>query len=357
MDCEPAHTRPFPSSHRVSSQSGFLIIVTIVMTVMVLLGSLYVLVYFQAEEDKNTAIAPKIAVVLGLALSCLLVLTLPLDVANRSTMSGLDMETLWQAEYVVIAIMAIGVVPFLIFYYEAEDPEGRSYQWWTAMKYEFVTVVVALTCVLLAWLLAGYAEVPIVDYTYEGSLLDAAAPSDVPSADRALTRAEHVLKVSVTPVTWIMALLSFVGWFFLVLFGGIGMAALPMDLLVDYTTRPQSIDLQVRRALVALSIESCGNLYTARLCSRRRSTQSRRCCSTSARSSCSTSPRPSGPTATVRAAARGGCSTTSSSKQSTSWRRTGKRSRWRTSSVVSVAGLEPRTHRRILGPSLIHFLG
>jgi len=66
----------------------------------------------------------------------------------------------------------------------------------------------------------------------------------VPSADRALTRAEHVLKVSVTPVTWIMALLSFVGWFFLVLFGGIGMAALPMDLLVDYTTRPQSIDLQ-----------------------------------------------------------------------------------------------------------------
>ena len=106
-----------------------------------------VLVYFQAEEDKNTAIAPKIAVVLGLALSCLLVLTLPLDVANRSTMSGLDMETLWQArssltnsashgdlpctalppgqaEYVVIAIMAIGVVPFLIFYYEAEDPHA-----------------------------------------------------------------------------------------------------------------------------------------------------------------------------------------------------------------------------------------
>ena len=40
MDCEPAHTRPFPFSHRVSSQSGFLIIVTIVMTVMVLLGSL-----------------------------------------------------------------------------------------------------------------------------------------------------------------------------------------------------------------------------------------------------------------------------------------------------------------------------
>jgi len=45
-------------------------------------------------------------------------------------------------------------------------------------------------------------------------------------------------------VTWIMALISFVGWFLFVLFGGIGMAALPMDLLVDFTTRPVSIDLQ-----------------------------------------------------------------------------------------------------------------
>ena len=136
----------------------FLIIVIIVVTVMVMLGSLYVLVYFQAEEDKNTAIAPKVAVVLGLSLSCLLVLTLPLDVANRSTASGLDMETLWQVEYMLVAIMAVGVVPFLIFYYEAEDPESRQYQWWTALKYEALTVGVCVTLMIIGWLVWGYAE-------------------------------------------------------------------------------------------------------------------------------------------------------------------------------------------------------
>jgi LMBR1 domain-containing protein 1 len=220
----------------------FLIIVCIVMTVMVLLGSLYVLVYFQAEEDKNTAYAPKIAVVVGLTMACLLVLMLPLDVANRSTASGMDMETLWQVAYMVVAIMAIVVVPFLIFYYEAEDPESRNYQWWTAIKYEALTLAIALTCVIVAWLLAGYAEVPIVNYTYNGSLAELDA--DTKPSDASIFSSEEVLKVSVTPVTWIMALLSFVGWFLFVLFGGIGMAALPMDLLVDFTNKPVGIDLQ-----------------------------------------------------------------------------------------------------------------
>ena len=248
----------------------FLIIVVIVVTVMVMLGSLYVLVYFQAEEDKNTAIAPKVAVVIGLSLSCLLVLTLPLDVANRSTASGMDMETLWQVEYMLssdphphptgtlaptlaltliptltpaliqtqtltrtrtlwqveymlVAIMAIGVVPFLIFFYEAEDPESRQCQWWTACKYEAVTVGVCVAFVLLGWLLWGYAEVPVVDYTYNGMLLDATTEAICPAEecpDVSIGRIHQVLKVSVTPVTWIMALISFVGWFLFVLFGG-----------------------------------------------------------------------------------------------------------------------------------------
>lgn len=60
------------------------------------LGCADTLVYFQSEEDRNTAYAPKVAVVLGLTLTCLLVLMLPLDVANRNGNGGLEMEMLWQ---------------------------------------------------------------------------------------------------------------------------------------------------------------------------------------------------------------------------------------------------------------------
>jgi len=41
-----------------------------------------------------------------------------------------------------------------------------------------------------------------------------------------------------------MAMISFLGWFFFVVFGGIGIAALPLDLLNDYANRPQRIDLE-----------------------------------------------------------------------------------------------------------------
>jgi hypothetical protein len=36
-----------------------------------------------------------------------------------------------------------------------------------------------------------------------------------------------------------MGLLAFIGWFFFMLFVGVGFMALPMDLLNDYRTRPK----------------------------------------------------------------------------------------------------------------------
>lgn len=35
-----------------------------------------------------------------------------------------------------------------------------------------------------------------------------------------------------------MALLSFIGWIFLVFFGGLGFSALPLDLILEYVNRP-----------------------------------------------------------------------------------------------------------------------
>mmetsp|Transcript_34075 Transcript_34075/g.79814 ORF Transcript_34075/g.79814 Transcript_34075/m.79814 type:complete len:474 (-) Transcript_34075:219-1640(-) len=220
----------------------YLIIVTVVISVMILLGSLYVLVYYQAEEDRNTAYAPKVAVVIGLALSALVVLLLPLDVANRTSDGGLNMNFLYEFMYMAIFGMAVVILPYLIFYYEAEDPESIEYQWWTALKYEFVTVAVAATTISIMWVFLGYAEVPVQQYHFNQTLLasdegcsQAACPSSGVAGE---------FKISVTPVVYIMALSAFIGWFLLVLFGGVGFAAIPADLMMAYSTRPQSIDLQ-----------------------------------------------------------------------------------------------------------------
>lgn len=203
------------------------------------------LVYFQSEEDRNTAWAPKIAVVLGLTLTCLLVLMLPLDVANRSSAGGLPMDILWQILYILVAVMCIGVVPFLMFYYEAWDPEGKDWQLWTAVKYEACTIVVVAATLGLMWLFLGYADVPIDDLSYNAtSLLPASASASCYSSYCATASKASSLRVSVTIPVYIVALVAFLGWFLFVLFAGVGLVALPMDLLTEYATRPQPIDLE-----------------------------------------------------------------------------------------------------------------
>jgi LMBR1 domain-containing protein 1 len=209
-------------------------------------------VYFQAEEDRNTAWMPKIAVVLGLTLAALVVLLPPLDVANRSSGGELDVSLLYQVMFVAIAVIVVVVIPFLIFYYEAEDPESARGQLCWAIVYETVTLASAATVLVVMWIFLGRAQIPVTQYVYAGPLLDATA--ETPAAGCGVSSGcvpgeSSFYEIGVTPVVYIMALSSFVGWFFLALFGGIGMAALPLDLMLAYKSRPQSITPQVSRSL------------------------------------------------------------------------------------------------------------
>jgi len=230
----------------------FLIAVIVIMTFMIMLAAVYTLVYFSSDDDVNTAYAPKIVVVFGLTLTALLVLMLPLDVANRASDGGLPMEELWLFMYITVAAMCIVIVPFMMFYYEAWDPEGRNWQVWTAIKYEVVTVVVVGTTLVLMWLFLGYAEVPIEVYAYNETwnetqlLMPASMPIECAAAGQhCVTEAESTsLRISVTIAVYIVALTAFLGWFLFTAFVGVGLVSLPMDLLRDYARRPQPLNLE-----------------------------------------------------------------------------------------------------------------
>ncbi len=45
-------------------------------------------------------------------------------------------------------------------------------------------------------------------------------------------------------IVYMIALVSFVGWFLFVIFGGVGLAALPMDLITAFTTRPKPMSAE-----------------------------------------------------------------------------------------------------------------
>lgn len=66
----------------------FLILATSITFLILVVVSVYFIVYYQHPDDRNEAWFPKLAVLLGLVLAGATVLLLPLDVANGEGYPG-----------------------------------------------------------------------------------------------------------------------------------------------------------------------------------------------------------------------------------------------------------------------------
>ena len=108
----------------------FLIIVAVVVSVLAVGVALYILIAYQHPEDKNQAWLPKGVVILGVSLAIWTVLLFPLDVGNRAACKAgiashcsfaIPTLQLWYACYIGILVMVTIVIPFAIFYYEADS--------------------------------------------------------------------------------------------------------------------------------------------------------------------------------------------------------------------------------------------
>mmetsp|Transcript_22862 Transcript_22862/g.37625 ORF Transcript_22862/g.37625 Transcript_22862/m.37625 type:complete len:485 (-) Transcript_22862:194-1648(-) len=217
----------------------WVIVVAVVGSLIILAVNIYMIVYFQHPEDKNVAWFPKIVVLLGFVLAEISVLMLPLDVANRND-GLLPMGLLWQIVQIILAVMVFAVIPFAIFYYEAEDEDSTpAKQVLAALKWElFILVLVGLILGIM-YALIGYVDVPV--QRLPSSLLKYQDPPDFLAAQTVYETITVSFRCSF-PV-YVIGLVSFVGWFLFTLFGAIGMFAIPMDLINSFRKRPKRMSL------------------------------------------------------------------------------------------------------------------
>ncbi|EFA76425.1 LMBR1-like conserved region-containing protein [Heterostelium album PN500] len=272
----------------------FMIIVCVAITVLIMLASLYLIVYFQHPDDKNVAYFPKIIVILGIGLASISILMLPLDVANKGGEGGFPMETLWIVVYIAIAVFAIVIVPFAMFFYESDEADGGN-QFVSAIKGTIVILFVFVALTGILWILIGIAEIPTIvvsnplipkDPNFFATKPDATATvayqqawwsfylassgapglpaealptqaanpslpvdkwaeySDAATGGRILNEVRsgtEFLMFRVSIALFIITMVSFGGWLLFILFGGIGVAALPMDMISDFRYRPRRI--------------------------------------------------------------------------------------------------------------------
>ncbi|KAL6496172.1 hypothetical protein OROGR_029430 [Orobanche gracilis] len=239
-----------------------LVIVAIIVCVLVFIFNVYLLVNYQHPDDANQAYFPKFVVVLGLSVAAISILMLPADVANRQACRHaiyngacnltLPMKDLWLAIYIVDAILVFFVIPFAMFYYEGDQDKSI----WKRMKGALIWVIVtAVVCALVLGIL--YGLVGKVDFTVRHlSSSTTSFPSSWDfSANQQCIRngarqcsaytsdasSETTWTMQTTFPEYVVALATIVGSVLFTIFGGVGIACLPLGLIFSFVRRPKAV--------------------------------------------------------------------------------------------------------------------
>eukprot|EP00698_Gefionella_okellyi_P000768 TRINITY_DN1068_c1_g2_i1.p1 TRINITY_DN1068_c1_g2~~TRINITY_DN1068_c1_g2_i1.p1 ORF type:complete len:515 (+),score=104.60 TRINITY_DN1068_c1_g2_i1:64-1545(+) len=222
-----------------------LIVVVSVIAALILVSAFVMVWFYTHPDDYFSGYLYKIVIVIGFSLSCFSILMMPLDVANQADIArGVDplpLDTMWLVVYIAMVSMVLFMIPFLMYFYEADGNVVKRL--FIAFAWQLLYLIVAVGIIAIMYAFLGYSDIPVtrltsLSYPFTGnnSLLDNAI---CPVAD--CLRSFQEVTIKPTIVVYAIALLTWIGWALFVLFGGIGLGALPMDLINDWRTRPKDL--------------------------------------------------------------------------------------------------------------------
>ena len=239
-----------------------LLIVAIVVCVIVFLVNVYLLVNYQHPDDKNQAYFPKFVVVFGLSVAAISILMLPADVANRQACRHaiyngacnltLPMKTLWLVVYIVDAVLVFFVIPFAMFYYEGDQDKSIGKRIRSALLWMVTTAIV---CALILGILYGLVGKVVFTVRHLSSSTTS-FPSSWSlrnsqqclgngarqcSAYLANPSSEKTWTMRTTFPEYVVALATIVGSVLFAIFGGVGIACLPLGLIFSFIRRPKAV--------------------------------------------------------------------------------------------------------------------
>ncbi|KZV53421.1 LIMR family protein [Dorcoceras hygrometricum] len=239
-----------------------LVIVAIVVCVLVFLFNVYLLVNYQHPDDVNQAYFPKFVVVLGLSVAAISILMLPADVANRQACRHaiyngackltLPMKDLWLAVYIVDAILVFFVIPFAMFYYEGDQDKSLWKRMKSALLWVIVTAVVCALALGILYGLLGKVDFTVrhlssstesfpSPFTFSVGQQCVGAGARQCSAYSANASSETTWTMRSTFPEYVVALATVVGSILFTIFGGVGIACLPLGMISSFIHRPKAV--------------------------------------------------------------------------------------------------------------------
>ena len=240
---------------------AMLIIMIIVMLIVLLITNIYILIYFSHPDDKESIIGwiLKLIVIIGLTLAWCQVLMVPLDVSNNRTFGGgIDMKLFWFIIFIITLIYVLVIFPISSSLYETQDDWTVCEKIKHCLCFFLVLIIffVGITAVLYATI--GKTSIPITKKEYEDCSIDNVIfdsnDSDFLSKlNCKLKTSEESVELNVNIIVYSMAILTFISWIVFALFGGIGLATVPLDFFVSFKSRPKiltSNDVKTRKRIL-----------------------------------------------------------------------------------------------------------
>ena len=232
----------------------------------------------KSTKDKCNCVVVwcKLMVFFSLLVAECTVCLLPIDVANRSGLvgcgdwnlacGGLDFSVIWQILFWTLAVLAVFVIPFSISMYESQpvDPEdgftcaekikGRIKRVWCSLLMQAIFAVLVTFLFFLLVNLVGTVELPldiITQTAVADGVLDVITPftfvagaiktpiTSVESNFPSIFQSEKPLLMVAPFSLYLIFIMSLLGWVLFILYGGIGLWTLPLDLIMAFVQRPK----------------------------------------------------------------------------------------------------------------------
>ena len=245
------------------------VIVVIILIIALLVTNIYILVYFCHPDDRGSCVGwvLKIIVIIGLTLSWIQVLLLPLDVSNNRTFGGgLNMRIFWYIIYIITIVYILIISPISSSYYESDDSWSCREKITHSLCWFFIYFIFFLLITIILYATIGKADIPINSIVCDYSSISSSSQNSFSPLNLNINNCEEYdesITIKVNFIIYAIAVLLFVSWILFALFGGIGLAAVPIDLFCAFKNRPKhmrSIEIERRKKKLLKNVESLRNL-------------------------------------------------------------------------------------------------
>eukprot|EP00948_MAST-09A_sp_MAST-9A-sp1_P000071 g71.t1 len=245
----------------------WLLTVCIFVPVGLLLGNAG-LVQLWRDKDDESYLCGFVVTTLALTFAECSVLLIGVDVSNGGGInwlntSTIDMNLAWTFVFWGTALLCFVIIPWTVLYYESyEDEETTTLQQITnASLCLFFFIVVLIPIFVLMYLMIGYAFIPFTDIypksqtaitnmwqensavfdSSTGNLLSNAI-QDLFTYNTTTSAVPPSIRLQVSPTIYLVAFMSFLGWFLFTAFVGVGLMYLPYDFIAAFLTRKPTLE-------------------------------------------------------------------------------------------------------------------